>query len=99
MLMLLLGLISCQTRIVDQQKPLQPNTLELYQRYTIQTKDGKTQKVQVLRSDDENIYGKNTKGEDVVIAKSEVFDVKKFNLLASLAIGAAAVLALVFIPI
>lgn len=99
MLIGLLGLTSCQTRLVDQQKPLQPNTLELYHRYTVKTTDGRDQKIQVLRFDDQNIYGKNSKNEEVTIAKKDVFEIKKFNLLGSIAIGAAAVLALLFIPV
>ncbi len=96
---ILLSIMSCQTRVMDQQKPLQNNSFELYQKYSIQTNDAKTTKVQVLKVDDENVYGKTNNGEDIVIKKEEIHQVKKFNLLNSILIGVGAVAALIFIPI
>ena len=98
-LIVLMSIMSCQTRVMDQQKPLQNNSFELYQKYSIQTNDAKTTKVQVLKVDDENVYGKTNNGEDIVIKKEEIHQVKKFNLLNSILIGVGAVAALIFIPI
>ncbi|WP_434980374.1 bacteriophage spanin2 family protein [Daejeonia sp. YH14] len=92
-------LVSCQTQVVNQVKPLHDNTLELYQKYTIQTNDSKIQKVQVLKTDSENIYAKDKNGQKVTIPRKEVHEIKKFDLLASVAIIAAAIAALVFIPV
>ncbi|MBN9311660.1 MAG: hypothetical protein BGO40_09380 [Chryseobacterium sp. 39-10] len=97
-LMVLLSVTSCQTRVVSSVKPMQKNSIELYKKYTIQTQDAKEVKVEVVRVDDEKIYGKTKSGEEVVINKSDVREVRKFNLLPSIAIGVAAVAAVIFIP-
>lgn len=98
-LMLMLAATSCQTRVVSQQKPMQPNSLELYQKYTIMTNTPAEFKVQVLKQDETKIYGKNKKGEEVIINKSDIREVKKLDLLSSIAIGLAAVAAVIFVPI
>ena len=90
---------SCQALIVSPVKPLKDNSIELYQKYNIQTMDGKRTKVKVLRVDDQNIYGKDKHDQEVTIAKSDIHEVRKFDLLASLGIGAVAVLALILIPV
>ncbi|MGC4130605.1 MAG: bacteriophage spanin2 family protein [Bergeyella sp.] len=96
---LVLMLTSCQTRIVNAEKPMRDNSLALYKRYSIQTNDAKTTKVKVLKVDADKIYGKNTKGEDVVINRNEVREVKKFDLFSSIAIGLVAVAAFIFAPV
>lgn len=96
---LLLLTVSCSTRVASLDRPLKDNSLELYQKYNIQTQDGKWHKIKVLKIDQENLYGKTTKGEDITLEKSNIREVKKFDLLSSLGIGAAAALALILIPI
>ncbi|QOW11004.1 hypothetical protein Q73A0000_11860 [Kaistella flava (ex Peng et al. 2021)] len=78
---------------------MKSNSLELYHKYTIQTNDAKVVKLEVLKLDDENIYGKLKSGEDVVINKSDVREVKKPDVFSSVIIGLAAVAAVVFVPI
>lgn len=92
-------MISCQTRVVSPNKPMFDNTLELYKKYSIQTKDAKTQKIEVLKVDATKIYGKNKAGEMVEIERSEVREIKKPDILSSVIIGAAALAAVIFIPI
>lgn len=92
-------MISCQTRVVSLSKPMFDNTLELYKKYSIQTKDAKTQKIEVLKVDATKIYGKNKAGEMVEIERSEVREIKKPDILSSVIIGAAALAAVIFIPI
>ncbi|WP_333851010.1 bacteriophage spanin2 family protein [Epilithonimonas sp.] len=92
-------MISCQTRVVSPSKPMYDNTLELYKKYSIQTKDAKTQKIEVLKVDANKIYGKNKAGEMVEIERSEVREIKKPDILSSVIIGAAAIAAVIFIPI
>ena len=75
------------------------NSIELYKKYTIQTKDAKSQKIEVLKVDATKIYGKNKAGEMVEIDKSEVREIKKPDILLSAAIALAAIAALIFIPI
>lgn len=99
LIILSLFLYSCQTRVVSQQKPLQTNSLELYQKYTILTNDAKVYKVEVLKQDGEQIFTRNKKGEEIVISKNEIREVKKLDLLSSVAIAVAAVAAVVFIPL
>lgn len=92
-------LASCQTRVVSPNKPMYDNSIELYKKYTIQTKDAKSQKIEVLKVDATKIYGKNKAGEMVEIEKSEVREVKKPDILLSAIIGIAAVAAVIFVPI
>lgn len=94
-----LSTISCQTRVVTATKPIQNNSLDLYQKYTIQTNDAKIVKMEVLKVDQEKIYGKTKSGEEVVINKSEIREAKKPNLFGSVALGVGAVLALILIPV
>lgn len=98
-LILILSVSSCQTRVVSQQKPLQANSLELYEKYTILTNEPAEYKVQVLKQDGTKIYAKNKKGEEIVINKSDIREVKKLDLLSSIAIGVAAIAAVIFVPI
>ena len=95
----LLVVASCQTRIVNPNQTMRDNTLELYQKYTIQTMDTKVQKVEVLRVDAENIYGKTKNNEDVIIKRSDVRDIKKFDLLGTIGVIAGAIAAFIIIPV
>lgn len=95
----LLMLTACQTRVVSIQKPMQNNSFELYQKYTVQTIDAKVIKLEVLKVDEENIYGKLKSGEDIVIKKNEVREAKKLDLFSSVAIAVAAIAAVIFVPI
>ncbi len=78
---------------------MKDNSLNLYGNYNIQTVDGKRSKVKVLRLDADNLYGKNNKGEDVVIAKKDIREVRRFDFIASIIVVAAAVAALLIIPV
>lgn len=98
-LVLMLFLTSCQTLVVSQQKPLKDNSFDLYQKYTIQTQDAKIVSMKVLKIDDTKIYGKTRKGESVEIEKSNIRQVKKLDLLASVGIAVAAIAAVIFVPI
>lgn len=98
-LILLLSITSCQTRVVSVQKPMKDNSLELYQKYIIQTNDAKITKMEVLKVDDQNIYGKTKTGESVTINRAEVREIKKLELIPSIAIAVAAVTAVIFVPI
>lgn len=98
-LLLILTATSCQTRVVSLQKPMQKNSLELYQKYTVQTNEGKMIKLEVLKQDDTQIFGKSKTGEEIVINKSDVREVKKVDLFSSIAIGLAAIAAVIFVPI
>lgn len=98
-LSILITMVSCQTRVVTPNKPMYDNTLELYKKYTIQTKDAKSQKLEVVKVDATKIYGKNKAGEMVEIERNEVQSIKKPNVALSILIGLAAVAAVVFVPI
>jgi hypothetical protein len=98
-LVVFLAFVSCQTRVVSPNRPMRDNSVELYKKYTIQTKDAKTQKVEVLKVDNTKIYGKNKAGEMVEIEKSEVREIRKPDILSSIIIVLAGVAAVVFIPV
>lgn len=98
-LSILITMISCQTRVVTPNKPMYDNTLELYKKYTIQTKDAKSQKLEIIKVDAAKIYGKNKAGEMVEIERSEVRDIKKPDVVLSILIGLAAIAAVIFVPI
>lgn len=96
---LLFVLGSCQTRVVSTQKPFHKNSLELYQRYNFQLYDASHIKMQVLRVDEQNVYGKNKDNEQIVIKASDIREAKKTDVLSSVAVGLAAVAAVIFVPI
>lgn len=98
-LMILFVFASCQTRVVSVQNPIQANSVELYQKYTIQTNDAKIVKMEVLKQDQVKIYGKLKNGEEVIINKSDIREMKKLDLFSSIAIGVAALAAVIFVPI
>jgi hypothetical protein len=98
-LSILLIMVSCQTKIVTPNKPMYDNTLELYKKYTIQTKDAKSQKLEVIKVDAAKIYGKNKAGEMVEIERNDVRDIKKPDVILSILIGLAAIAAVIFVPI
>jgi len=97
-LLLLVLVTSCQTRVVGANRPLKNNSLELYQTYTVQTVDAKTYKMKVLKLDDQYVYGKLKSGEAITLPKTDVREVRKPDPLSSVLIGLAAVAAVVFIP-
>ena len=78
---------------------MRDNSLELYQKYSVQTMDAKVQKVKILKVDSENIYGKKNNGEDITIKKSDNREVKKFNLLGSVGVVIIAAAAFILIPV
>lgn len=55
--------------------------------------------MEVLKVDDQNIYGKTKTGESVTINRAEVREIKKLELIPSIAIAVAAVTAVIFVPI
>ncbi|KIA90031.1 hypothetical protein OA86_05390 [Kaistella jeonii] len=73
--------------------------MELYQKYTILTNDAKEYKGEILKQDETQIYMKNKKGEEVIIDKSNIREVKKVDLFSTIAIGLAAIAAVIFVPI
>ena len=78
---------------------MQKNSLELYQKYTFQTNDGRLTKMEVLKQDDSQIYGKTKTGEDVVIAKADVREARKLDVFSSIVVGLSAGAAVIFVPI
>ena len=78
---------------------MQKNSLELYQKYTFKTNDGKLTKMEVQKQDDTQIYGKTKTGEDIVIAKADVREARKLDVFSSIVLGLAAVAAVIFVPI
>ena len=92
-------LASCQTRVVSLDKPFERNALELYQKYTFQLNDASIVKMEVLRIDNENVYGKTKDGSKVVIKQSDIREARKLDILSSVAVVLAAVAAVIFVPI
>lgn len=97
--MLILTVTSCQTQVVSLKKPLKGNSFELYQKYTIQTQDAQIIKMKVLRVDETKVYGKDKKGETVELEKTNIRQVKKLDIFASVAIAVVAIAAVIFVPI
>lgn len=92
-------LASCQTRVVSLDKPFERNALELYQKYTFQLNDASIVKMEVLRIDNENVYGKTKDGSQAVIKQSDIREARKLDILSSVAVVLAAVAAVIFVPI
>ena len=98
-LALLLMLASCQSRVIGANKPLYDNSLDLYKTYTVQTKDSKKYKIELVKTDATKLYGKTKTGEIVEIEKSEVREVTKTEYLTFSLLALAAIAAVIFVPI
>lgn len=99
LLTVVLLLASCQTRVVSVNKPFEKNSLDLYQKYTFQLNDASTVRMEVLRVDNENVYGKNKDDAQIVIKQTDIREAKKVDIFSSVAVGLAAVAAVIFVPI
>lgn len=98
-LIVLLLLSSCKSRVVSPDRPMQNNSLELYHRYEVQTNDARVLKMKVVKVDQENIYGKLKSGEIVTIPRSDIHLVRKTDVLGSILLGLIAVGTVIIIPI
>ncbi len=98
LLSIFLIMASCQTKVVTAKMPLKDNTLQLYKTYSIQSQGAKTIKVKVLKIDNQNIYGKLKNGENITLNRNEIVQIRKPDPFSSLIIAAAAVAAVVFVP-
>lgn len=98
-LMVVFMLASCQTRVVSLNKPFTKNSLALYQKYTFQLNDASIIKMEVLRIDNENVYGKTKNETQVVIKQSDIREARKLDVVSSLAVGLGAIAAVILAPI
>lgn len=98
-LMVVFMLASCQTRVVSLNKPFTKNSLALYQKYTFQLNDASIIKMEVLRIDNDNVYGKTKNETQVVIKQSDIREARKLDVVSSLAVGLGAIAAVILAPI
>ena len=96
---IIFSLASCQTRVVSTEKPFKKDSLELYKKYTFQLQDASVIKMEVLRVDNQNVYGKDKDGQSIVIGQKDIREAKKMDVISSIAVGLAAVAAVIFVPI
>ena len=78
---------------------MQNNSLDLYQKYTIQTNDAKVVKMQLLKIESDKLCGKGKSGEQIIVNKSDIREVKKLDIVSSIGIAVAAIAAVIFVPI
>ena len=55
--------------------------------------------MKVLRVDETKVYGKDKKGETIELEKTNIRQVKKLDIFASVGIAVAAIAAVIFVPI
>jgi len=94
-----ISLISCRSIVSNPGKPLIDKSIELGRSYEIQDFNAKIYTIKICAMDDENIYGIAKGNERVIIKRSDIRQMKKWQVLNSVIVGALAVAAVIFIPI
>lgn len=99
-LLICLSLASCKSIISNPGKPLKDSSIKLNCHYEIQDFNAKVYTVRITGIDREYIYG--TSGKDrkmVVIEKSSIRQLKKWQVAKSILVGILAIATVIFTPI
>lgn len=87
---------SCTTRVVSAEKSYSDDKILQGRTYTFISKDGKKESINITKIDEQNIYGNDSEGKKVVIEKSNISEVKKTKVGATIGL-VAGIIALVII--
>lgn len=74
---------SCTTRLVSASKPYSDDKISAGKTYTFTTSDGKNEILTITKIDNQNIYGENSSGKQVIIEKAKISEIKKSKTLAT----------------
>lgn len=99
LLSILLLANSCTTTLVSSKKqnPVD-QVIKNGDRYIFYTEDGIKEKIKVESINETQVMGKNAAGQNVVINKNEISQIKKENTLGTIGIAAGVVAVAVLLP-
>lgn len=94
----LLVLTSCTTRVVSSNKPYSDEKLFVGKHYTFLRTDGTKESLDITKIDSENIYGKNVDGREVLVEKSKISEIKKVSAGKTIGLAAGILAIAVLLP-
>lgn len=89
---------SCTTTLVSAGKSYSDATISVGNMYTFITSDGKKQALNITKIDEQNIFGKNSEGKELMVEKSKITKIKKTKVGATVALVVGVVALAVIIP-
>lgn len=91
---------SCKSIVSNPGKPLLESSIKVGKTYEIQDFKAKVYTIRIKGIDSEYIYGTSGKdGKALIIERSSIRQMKKWEVLNSVIVGALAIAAVIFIPI
>ena len=94
----ILLLNSCTTRVVSAKKPYSDSAISVGQTYTIVSNDGKKDALNITKIDEQNIFGKNSEGKELMVEKSKITEIKQTKVGATVALVVGIVALAIIIP-
>lgn len=98
-LLLCISMTSCKTIIANPGKPLIESSKEVGRTYEVQDFSAKVFNLKVTHFDKDCIYGTSGQNKQIIIDKSTIRQMKKWEVSKSIILGVFAVAAIIFIPI
>lgn len=98
-LLLCISLNSCKTTIANPGKLLIESSIEVGRTYEVQDFNAKVFNLKITDFDKDCIYGISGKNKQIVIDRSTIRQMKKWEVSNSVILGVLAIAAVIFIPI
>lgn len=98
-LLLCTSLTSCKTIITNPGKPLVESSIEVGRTYEVQDFSAKVFNLKITDFDKDCIYGTSGKNKQIIIDRSTIRQMKKWEVSKSIILSVFAVAAVIFIPI
>jgi len=90
---------SCKTIIANPGKPLIDSSIEIGRTYEVQDFNAKVFNLKITAFDNDRIYGISRKEKQIIIDRSTIRQMKKWEVSNSIILGVLAIAAVIFIPI
>ncbi|WBS74173.1 bacteriophage spanin2 family protein [Elizabethkingia meningoseptica] len=98
-LLLCISLTSCKTTIANPGKPLIESSIEVGRTYEVQDFNAKVFNLKITDFDKDCIYGISSKNTQIIIDRSSIRQMKKWEVSKSIILGVLAVAVVIFVPI
>lgn len=99
-LIICISLTSCKSIVSNPGKPLLESSIQMGKIYEIQDFNAKIYNIKIIRIDGEHIYGTYCKDKKpIILERSSIRQMKEWQVLNSVFVGAIAIAAVIFIPI
>lgn len=98
-LLLCISMTSCKTIIANPGKPLIESSIEIGKTYEVQDFNAKVFNLKITAFDNDRIYGILKKDKQIIIDRSTIRQMKKWEVSKSIILCVFAVAAVIFSPI